>query len=894
MSTATINGRVESLPAGDDVMLINVLRDGLRLTGTKFVCGAGVCGACTVLLDGVPVVSCLLPAKAVAGKSITTVEGIGAARLHPMQKAFMALDALQCGFCTPGFIVEATAFHDRWRAEHGTTTPSREAIGAALSGHLCRCSAYDNIFRAVGEACAGRYDGDAEAAPRVEARAKVTGAAKYTVDIHHEGQLTGLVLRSTHAHARVRTLDLAPALAIPGVKAALSLLADDREVRYVGQQIAAVAAVDRATAARALAAIRIDYETLPSVIGADAARSETSPPVFSGNSKPANAGEGALMPARWKHNVRGPTAAFAQKKKKARAWIATARAAGDPLLVEATFRTAVQQHTSLEPHAAVAHFDGDRLTLHVSTQAVYELPGKIAKHFGFDPQKIQVIAEHIGGGFGSKAQLGAESVIAIQLAQAAKAPVRVAFDRHEELSVAGYRPATEVRIAILPSSDGRLKALSIRAHSDAGIAVNNTVAGLARLIYPAEAKDLVDFDVVSNLPPGSPFRGPGGPPMAFALEQAIDEAALRMKVDPIQLRKRWDPNPVRHRLYDWAADRDCWKSAQTAAAQTGRFRRGVGVAAGYWLYLWQLGTKVDLSVKDGRLVARTSVQDIGTGIRSVIANTVAREFDLEPHELNVQIGDSRLPQGTTSGGSRTTASVVPPLVLAVGKLKTAIVQQSKRQPSPGSNAPWRERIAATADITVSAERPEDDERRAQGQRSLLKDAGIVGTVVGWMMRRTARIAVGAGAPSSVQLVEVEVDTLLGHVRVLKVHTGIGVGKLAAPVLAHSQASGSIIQGLGYALYESREVDPRSGDVLTVGLDDYHMPGIADTPAIDVHFDEGGFDHVLGGSVGIGEVATVPTAAALANAVRNAIGVRPMEIPLRPDRVLALLGKGTAP
>ena len=160
MSTMTINGRVATLPEDPETLLIDVVREALDLTGTKLVCGAGVCGACTVLVDGEPVVSCLMPARAAAGKSITTIEGIGAGKLHPMQKAFMAHDALQCGFCTPGFIVEAAAFHDRWRATKGTVTPSREEIGAALSGHLCRCGAYDGIFRAVAEACAGRFDDD--------------------------------------------------------------------------------------------------------------------------------------------------------------------------------------------------------------------------------------------------------------------------------------------------------------------------------------------------------------------------------------------------------------------------------------------------------------------------------------------------------------------------------------------------------------------------------------------------------------------------------------------------------------------------------------------------------------------------------------------------------------
>src|SRR3982075_3558638 len=200
MRTMTINGRLEPLPDDADALLIDVVRGALDLTGTKLVCGAGVCGACTVLVDGVPVVSCLMPARAAADKSVTTVEGIGATKLHPVQKAFMAHDALQCGFCTPGFVVEATAFHDRWRAANGTAVPSREEIAAALSGHLCRCGAYDGIFNAVAAACAGQFDGGDFASPRVEARAKVTGGAKYTVDIHHDGQQEGVILRSKIAN----------------------------------------------------------------------------------------------------------------------------------------------------------------------------------------------------------------------------------------------------------------------------------------------------------------------------------------------------------------------------------------------------------------------------------------------------------------------------------------------------------------------------------------------------------------------------------------------------------------------------------------------------------------------------------------------------------------------
>ena len=892
MSTVTINGRIETLPDDPDALLVDVVRGKMNLTGTKLVCGAGVCGACTVLLDGVPVVSCLMPAKTVAGKTITTVEGIGGAKLHPIQRAFMTLDALQCGFCTPGFIVGAAAFHDGWRKAKGTAVPSREEIGAALSGHLCRCGAYDNILRAVAEACDGRFDGDERAPPRFEARDKVTGAAKYTVDIRHEGQLEGLIVRSHVAHGKIIELDLAPARAMPGVMAAISLLGDDNTVRYVGEPLAAIAAKDRRTAREAASAIGIKCEQLPSVVGLDAARKPDAAAVFekSSRKKAANVSEGSPAPAPWRQNVRGPSAAFSHKAKIVRSAIAAAAATHDPLLVKGVFRTAGQSHTCLEPHATVARFDGDRLTLHVSTQAVFHVMELVAKRYKLGHDNVRVIADHVGGGFGSKASLGIDTIAAIELARAAEAPVRVALDRHEELSVTGHRPGTEIDIALLPSREGNLKALSLAAYSDNGAGINSTIAALARLIYPAEAKALADFDVVSNLPPGAPFRGPGGPPMAFALEQAVDEAALRMQIDPIKLRQRWDTDPNRQRLYEWAAGLDVWRNAKGPAAQTGRYRRGVGVASGYWLYFWQPGSKVELAIKDGHLIASTAIQDIGTGSRSVIANTVAREFGLEPHEVEVRIGDSNLVEGPGSGGSRTTASIVPPALLAIRKLKDAIEKNAKQKPAPGSNAPWRELIAASADISVSATRPEDGKQLAPGVRSPLKEAGFMGAIFGWMMRRFSNLAIGAGVPSSVQVIEVEVDTWLGHVRVLNVHTGVAVGKLAAPVLARSQAAGSIIQGIGYALYEGREVDPARGDILTAGLEDYRIPGIADTPNIDVHFDEAGFDHVLGSSVGIGEVATVPTSPAIANAIRNAIGVRAYELPITPARLMSILNQ----
>jgi xanthine dehydrogenase YagR molybdenum-binding subunit len=388
------------------------------------------------------------------------------------------------------------------------------------------------------------------------------------------------------------------------VSAAISLLGDDRIVRYVGDPIAAVAAKDRKTAIAAIAAIRLTSEA--AAIGDRPGRSAQSR--RAGGVRKIEPQESrqrlrrrGLAGAVERQRPRAVRGVFAQGKKGAELDRRPREKAGNPLLVEATFRTGTQSHACLEPHAAVARFDGDRLTVHVSTQAVFHLMELIAKRYKLGHDKVRVIADHVGGGFGSKASLGIETIAAIDLARAAKAPVRIAFRparrtfRHR-LSAGG---GDQDRAAALPEGD--LKALSLTAYADTGAATNSTIAALARLIYPAEAKELADFDVISNLPPGAPFRGPGGPPMAFALEQAIDEAALRMKVDPIALRKRWDPNPNRQRLYDWASGLDVWRGVKPAAAQTGRYRRGVGVATGYWLYLWQPGSKVELAVKGGRL-----------------------------------------------------------------------------------------------------------------------------------------------------------------------------------------------------------------------------------------------------------------------------------------------------
>jgi xanthine dehydrogenase YagR molybdenum-binding subunit len=480
---------------------------------------------------------------------------------------------------------------------------------------------------------------------------------------------------------------------------------------------------------------------------------------------------------------------------------------------------------------------------------------------------------------------------AVALARAAARPVRVVLDRAEELSVSGHRPETESELALSAKADGALDALTLTTWSNAGIAVNNTVAGLARLMYPADAKSLVDYDVVTNLPPGSPFRGPGGAPMAFALEQAIDQLAQQTSVDPLALRARWDVDPNRRRLYDWAAALDVWKRRSQLRADRGRYRRGIGAAAGYWLYFHQPDTEVEVAVRSGRLVVSCAAQDMGQGARSVLAHTVARTFDVAPSSIEVRLGRSDLPRGPVAAGSRSTASLVPAAEAASERLKARL--RSTTHGKVGDNAPWSEILAAAPDIALSAGRPADRDEAQTDAISPLKSLGLMGNVFDFVLRRFAHIAAGRGTGGTVQLAEVEVDTRLGRTRVLRFWTGLAVGKLQVPALARSQAEGSVIQGIGYALTEARVACPTTGRVMSASLDDYRIPGIADTPELIVHFDEAGFDHVPGGSVGIGEVATVPVAATIANAIHHATGVRFRDAPITPTRLVAGLAPGAA-
>lgn len=887
-----INGGERLLTHPPEASALEILRRDVGLTGPKPVCGAGVCGACTVLVDGVPTVSCLAPAGSLAGRRVETIESFDAGGLHPVQKAFLAHDALQCGFCTPGFVTEAIAFYRSWRAEHDSgAAPTREAIAKAMSGHLCRCGAYAGIYAAVRAACAGEFDDvDEFACPRHDGPEKVTGRARYTVDVRYDDMLAGRIVGSPHAHARVVALDLDAARAVPGVRAVCDVLTDPhRTVRYVGHPVAAIAAVDEAAARAAGDAMAIEYDVRPFTVDPEAARSADAPVVYPERRKRTpNASEGPIPPGRWDGNVRTPFANLVLSRRRFSARRALRRAGGGARgtqVIEMTFDAPAQTHTALEPHACVAKWDGDRLTVHASTQSVHLLGKEIAKRFDLPAGNVAVHAEHVGGAFGSKQGLTLEIETAIRLSREAGAPVRLVHDRIEELVRGGCRPSTRLEMALAVGEEGEQRGISVRAYGNCGVAVQSQAAPWIRFTYRGP-KDCKDFDVTTNSGPAKPMRAPCGPPAFWALESCVDEAAHRLGIDPVALRRSWETSDVRDGLYDWVETLPAWRDRGAVAGGGGRFRSGIGLAIGNWFNAFDNSARVELEASGGGVVVRCAAQDMGQGVRSVLARPVAEELGLSFDEIEVDIGLSTHPKGPASSGSRSTATLYPIALEAARKLAAELVSR------------------ATTELGLDeAEWVPGGIRHARGEIELGALVDELGTVSVTSQKRggngpfdlLGRLPTGDLGLSllfemtgSVCVMAVEVDTRLGLVRPTKAWMGVSAGKIVNPELATSQVQGAVVQGIGFALTEERLHDPLTGTLLSSNLEDYRIPGIGETPEIEVHFDASRFEKMRGGACGMSELVTLPVPGALANAVFHATGRRPRTLPLRPRRVRELL------
>jgi xanthine dehydrogenase YagR molybdenum-binding subunit len=702
---------------------------------------------------------------------------------------------------------------------------------------------------------------------RVTGPKRVSGAARFVSDIGMPGLLHGAVLRSPHAHARVE-LDVEAALAEPGVFAVIApddgFMMDGRpllwaEPEYAGQQVAAVAAEDAEAGARGLAALVRSWEELPFVVDL----------------------EEGLRQQRFTEDP----------EEEERGNVEAGFAAAD-VVVEVEYRTPAQIQAALEPHCAVAAWTQDELAVWVSTQGIYTARRELAEAFGLESERVHVTCEFMGGGFGGKQGATMEGMIAAHLARRAGRPVRVFNDRRAETLATGHRAATIQTYRIGARRDGTLTA--IEATAVHAIGVHGWVMPVlvpAATLYRCANYHGQSFPVRLNLGFSNAFRAPGVMEGTFGFEQAMDELAQALELDPLELRRRNEVdidqqsgNPYTSKRLAQAIARAeelaGWKDRDALAAAEhpdGR-RRALGAACQIW---WGGGGPPAHALvrmgSDGLATVVTGVQDIGTGVSTAFAQVAAEELGLTLDRVRVEIGTTRYGvYAPVSGGSQTTPSMTP-------AVRSAAYEVRQQLQSLASDL--FEVSADDLEIVDGEIRSKDGALR----RPLVEVTGKLGNA--------QLVGTGSRGPNpdgmriqtfGCQIAQVAVDPDTGEIEVERVVAVHDIGRVVNPLGASSQVEGGILQGLGFALSEERVVDPTTGTVVNGGLEDYKPPTMADCPEIVLDFIDVPDEHIALGVKGLGEPPIVPTAAAIANAVAAATGVRIREAPLSRRRFLESL------
>ena len=704
-------------------------------------------------------------------------------------------------------------------------------------------------------------------APRQDGAVRAGGAARYTVDVQLAGMLHALVLRAPVARCRVTGLDLDAARATPGVRAVigpegpLAMNGDSpltAEPAWAGAPVAVIAADTPEAATAGLAALAPTFEALAPLdleTGLNEQRFTEDP----------------------RETVRGdPDAALA----------------GADARVELTCETPAHVQSPLEPHAAVARWEGDSLTAWVSTQGIFDARRELARRFDLAPEQVRVISEYIGGAFGAKQGAGTEALLAAELARSTGRPVRLALGRHEEQVVGGRRAWTRQTVTLGARSDGTLAGIELAAVVDMGAGGwIFPVAEPVLSIYACENVRAMVFPVRTSLRAQNAFRAPGVVEGVTVLEQAMDELAAALGLDPLELRRRNHIDTDQGSGLPYSSKRllACYDRAAELAGWDGRdalrephadgLLRGMGCATQIW---WGGGgPPAHATVRldsEARAQVTTGIQDIGTGTLTSARMVAAEELGL-PLERVFALGGDTLPNvySPVSGGSMTTPAVMPAVRSAAGKVRRIL-------------------LSLAADVLeISA-----DDLELSGGRIRSRDGALdldVVEVTGKLGNATIDGS-GARGPNpegfrfntfGCQIAQVAVDPGTGVVRVERVVAVHDVGRIVNPLAASSQAEGGVLQGIGYALSEELVIDPTTGFPVNGHFDDYKVPTIADTPEIVVDFvnvPDANLPNL--GAKGLGEPPIVPTAAAIANAFAHATGRRTSAVPLTPARVLEAL------
>ena len=695
---------------------------------------------------------------------------------------------------------------------------------------------------------------------RIDGPQRVSGRARYNSDLVLPGMLHARVLRSPHPHARIVRVETKRAQALLGVREIIhrfnevDLFAE--EVRFVGD----VVAESEAIADDALRLIEVEYDVLPFTVDfADAIKDKT-------------------LTKRDDARARGDVR---KGFKEADA------------VIEATYRTSTVMHNCLEPHGCVAAWDGTRLTIYESTQALFNVRGGAAAKLKLGLGDVRVLCDFMGGGFGSKLGDGHYTVLAAALARRSSRPVRLFLDRREENLAAGNRSGTVQRIRAAGTKERGITALEHLAWSDTGTEEGwvASATGPTTAVYDVPNVRTEQYRVVTNTGPFCSFRAPGYVEGTFALESALDELAERLGVDPLTLRKknyaRRDPDSGRpyslkrlDQCYARGAELIGWSKRRPGGApsRTSHVRHGMGMATQFWGSAGGPPAYATVHLNaDGTAVVRAGTQDIGSGTRTAIAQIAAEELGLELARVRVSSGDTDAPYTPESGGSWTTPSTGPAVRLAAADARRQLFE-----------------VAAG----VMEVRP--SEIRIANGHLVAGRGGKKLTIREVLERFKNYTVIGTGArhpnPSDVRhgsfgahFASVEVDTRTGSVRVEKIVAVHQVGRIVNPLNARGQVEGAVLQGLGYALTEARVLDLPSGHVMNANLEDYHLPTVKDAPEIIAAFieDPDLRANNLGG-IGLGEPPIIPTAAAIANAIANACGARVRTLPITPARLLEAL------
>ena len=706
---------------------------------------------------------------------------------------------------------------------------------------------------------AGPRDTVGRPAPRQDGYQRARGEAQYTADIQLPGMLHAAILRSPYARARVREIDLRMAEKAPGVRGVVGPgtgpLTD--EPAYQGAPVAAVAADTDEQARAAMRLIEVEWEQLEPLLDPDEAVRRNA------------------LVEEPNHDERGD--------------IERGLAEAD-VVVEAEYRTQSVLHNSMETHQSICQWEGDNhLTVYISTQFVWGVRERVAKHFGLPADHVRVVCRFMGGGFGSKNGPGDYTFVGAELARKTGRPVKAALTRREENLDAGNRNATIQRLRIGARTDGTLTVLD-------GEFVNSTgwdgwlasTGGPMRMLYACENVRTVEYAAKLNTPPMLAFRAPGFVEGTFGLECLMDELAAELDLDPLELRRR---NYAQHDAMDerpFSSKNllECYKRAEphwerreaVRRSSDGTWKRGVGLASQVWYggggppsYAWvRVGA-------DARVTVVTAMQDIGTGSATAMAQIAAEELGLPIDHVEVSLGDTaRGPYATISAGSSTIPSMGPAVRSAAAD-------------------------AAHQIIEIAAQRHDREQRSLslKGGRIVCSDGGswpleeITGLLEsGQILGQGSRGPNPAGMrilTFGVQVAEVAVDAETGEVRVDKIAAIHDVGRVINPLGASSQVEGGVIQGLGHTLSEERLIDPATGTILTQTLDAYKLPTIADVPEIVTDLVDEPDTHLTNlGSKGLGEPPIIPTAAAIANAIRDATGADVRSLPISREEMLRAL------